>query len=445
MQEIVIIVVLAIANGIFAGTEIATISARRGRLQQAAEDGNAGAAAALKLQDDPNRFLSAVQVGITLIGTLNGVFAGATLSDRLASWLNTFPTIQPYAASLAQLVVVVLVTYLSLVLGELVPKRLAMQNAERVAMLMSRPMSFIAKLSTPMIALLTGSTNLLLRLFGRGNTTEERVTEEDIRQLVREGAEGGAVEPHEQEIIEQLFEASERTVRNIMTPRRDVYLVDGDDRLADVIDNLLDSGFSRFPVFEGQSDRIIGIAHVRDLLRLYRSRGDSAIVREAISPPIYVPENSPAMALMTTFRKTQRHMAIVIDELGSVAGVVSLEDLLEEIVGEIADEYDDAETPAVVKREDGSYLVDGVTEIDEIKELLDIDELPDEDSYRFDTLAGFVISLLGHIPTTGDIAKWGGWKFEVVDMDGLRIDKVLIRHEVPESSNPTETPSAPPK
>lgn len=434
MTEILIIVVLSLANGVFAATEIAMVSARRGRLEQRAEDGNAGAAVALKLQDDPNRFLSAVQVGITLIGTLNGVFAGATLSDTLNATLTPLPYVGPYAAPLAQALVVILVSYLSLVLGELVPKRLGLQSAEAVAALMARPMSFLARISTPVISVLTFSTDLLLRLIGRSTVGDDRVTEEDIRALVREGAEGGAVELQEQQFIESIFKFSDRAVRHIMTPRHDVEMVDADATLGEVLDDLLKSGYSRFPIYEESPDNIIGTVHVRDMLMLYRRQGEQALVREAVTPPLYVPENSRASALLATFRKGRRHMALVVSELGGIEGVVTLEDVLEEIVGEIGDEFDEIEAPPVVTREDGSMLAEGALNVDDVKHLLDEDELPDEDTYRFDTLAGFVISLLGKIPTTGDCVTWKGWRFEVIDMDGLRVDKVLISREVAEES-----------
>ncbi|NTW97323.1 MAG: HlyC/CorC family transporter [Oscillochloris sp.] len=429
MIELLIIVVLSLANGIFAATEIAMVSARRGRLEQRADDGSAGAAVALKLQDDPNRFLSAVQVGITLIGTLSGVFAGATLADQLAPNLQSLPYVGPYAIPLAQILVVILVSYLSLVLGELVPKRLALQSAEAVAAFMAPPMSFLARISTPVISVLSVSSDLILRILGRANVEEERVTEEDIRALVREGTEGGTVNLQEQQFIESIFKFSDRAVRHIMTPRHDVEMLDADATLAEVIDELLASGYSRFPIYEESPDAIIGTVHVRDLLLLYRRQGDQALVREALSPPLYVPENSRASVLLATFRKGRRHMALVVSELGGIEGVVTLEDVLEEIVGEIGDEFDEIEVPPVVTREDGSMLAEGSLNVDDLKRLLDEDDLPDEETFRFDTLAGFVISLLGKIPTTGEVTSWGGWRFEVIDMDGLRVDKVLISKE----------------
>jgi putative hemolysin len=428
--EIAIILVLILFNGIFAGTELAILGAKRGRLEQHAADGSGGAKAALKLQDDPNRFLSAVQVGITLIGILTGAFGGASIAAQIAPLLRTAPLIGPYADQAAFALVVLVITFLTLVFGELVPKRIALLKSEAYATLIAPPMTLIAQIASPVVALLSFSTQLVLRLIGLGNVPEAQVTEEDIKALVREGAAGGAVEPQEREIIESIFNFSDHAVRHIMTPRRDVEMVEADSTLGEVIDELLESGYSRFPVYEETPDQVIGIVHVRDLLVLYRSKGESAKVREVVSAPLYVPENSRASALLATFRKSRRHMAIVVSELGGIEGVVTLEDALEEIVGEIDDEFDDATSPPVVRREDGSLLVEGVFPIDDVKRLLEVEELPDEETYRFDTLAGFVISLLGHIPNTGDIAQWGGWRFEVVDMDGLRVDKVLIsQHE----------------
>lgn len=429
MTELLIIVALAVANGIFAGTELAMMTARRNRLEARAEMGHRGAAAALHLQDDPDRFLASVQVGITLIGTLSGVFAGATLTTQVQAWIDDVPALAPYGAVLAQALVVLIVTYISLVLGELVPKRLALQSAETIAALMSRPMTLIAQIATPVIWILSFSSNLILRILGRANVPEERVTEEDIKALVREGTEGGLVEPQEQQFIESIFNFTDRSVRSIMTPRRDVEMVEADATLGQVLDELLESGYSRFPVYEDSPDQVIGTAHVRDLLMLYRRQGEGARVREALSPPVYVPENSRASALLPTFRKSRRHMAIVVGELGGIEGVVTLEDVLEEIVGEIDDEFDEASAEPVVRREDGSLLAEGTLPIDEVKRLLDVDALPDEDTYRYDTLAGLVISLLGQIPSTGEVARWDGWRFEVIDMDVLRVDKVLISEE----------------
>lgn len=424
--EVLIILALILANGVFAGTELAILGAKRGRLEQHAADGSPGARAALRLQDDPNRFLSSVQVGITLIGVLTGAFGGATFASQLAPLLRELPYVGAYADPLALGLIVVLITYLTLVFGELVPKRIALLKSEAYATMIAPPMTMIARLASPLVGLLAFSTQLVLRLLGLGNAPEAYVTEEDIRALVREGTEDGSVALHEQEFIESIFKFSDRAVRHIMTPRRDVEMLEADATLAKVLDGLLESGYSRFPVYEESLDQVIGIVHVRDLLMLYRRQGGEAHVREVLAPPLYVPENSRASALLATFRKSRRHMAIVVGELGGIEGVVTLEDVLEEIVGEIDDEFDEASPEPVVRREDGSLLADGSLGIDEVKELLDVEELPDEETYRYDTLAGLVIALLGRIPATGDVVEWGVWRFEVIDMDGLRVDKVLI-------------------
>lgn len=424
--EVLIILALILANGVFAGTELAILGAKRGRLEQQADDGHLGARTALRLQDDPNRFLSTVQVGITLIGVLTGAFGGATFAAQLAPGLRELPYVGAYADQLALGLVVLAITYLTLVFGELVPKRIALLKSEAYATLIAPPLNLLSRLASPLVGLLSFSTQLILRLLGLGNAPEAHITEEDIRALVREGAEDGSVTLHEQEFIDSIFKFSDRAVRHIMTPRRDVEMLEGDASLGAVLDELLESGYSRFPVYEETPDQVIGIVHVRDLLMLYRRKGGEARVREVLAEPLYVPENSRASALLATFRKGRRHMAIVVGELGGIEGVVTLEDVLEEIVGEIDDEFDEASPEPVVRREDGSLLAEGSLGIDDVKSLLDVDELPDEDTYRYDTLAGLVIALLGRIPTTGDVVEWDVWRFEVVDMDSLRVDKVLI-------------------
>ncbi|GAB4118233.1 MAG: hemolysin family protein [Roseiflexaceae bacterium] len=421
-MEFLIILVLCLANGLFAATELAMVSARRGRLQQQADEGSRGAVAAMQLQDDTNRLLSTVQVGITLIGTLAGAFGGASIAESLAVVL--VPYLGPSAETISLVVVVAVVAYLQLVIGELVPKRLALQSAEGIAVMMARPMILLARISRPVIVLLTGSTELLLRLLGRGNTAASGVTEEDIRQIVREGAEGGALEPQEHAIIESVIRLGDRSVRQVMTPRHSLQAVEADEPIGQALDELLAIGFSRFPVYERQLDQVVGIAHVRDLLKLYRT-DPTCLVREAMRPALFVPESSRAAVLLATFRKHQQHMAVVVGELGTVEGVITLEDVLEEIVGEISDEYDEAEEELIVRRDDGSFLIAGLTPVDRVEHVLDLDQLPQDERYRFETLAGLILSLLGRMPRTGDSVAWEGWRFEVVDMDGLRIDKVL--------------------
>jgi putative hemolysin len=323
-------------------------------------------------------------------------------------------------------VVVVALTYLSLVVGELVPKRVALQHAEWVAMRMAAPMSVISRITQPLVSLLTWSTELILRLTGQHKFNAATVTEEDIRQMVREGVEDGALEPHEREIVENVFSLGDRSIRQVMTPRTDVYALEADSLLGDVVDDMLASGFSRAPVYEKDLDHVIGVVHGRDILRMVRNGELNVSVRSAMREALFVPEQGRAVSTLALFQKTQQHLAVVVGELGTVEGVITLEDIIEEIVGDIADEYDDAQSPHIVKREDGSFLVDGITPIDEVMTLTEL-EISDSDHAQYDTMAGYLLSILGNIPSTGDLTYAQGWKFEVVDMDGLRIDKILMQ------------------
>jgi putative hemolysin len=446
LLEIGVILLLILANGIFASAEMAIVSARSGRLQQLADQGNQGAMQALALRNDPHRFLSTVQIGITLIGALTGVFSGATIASRLSVMLADLPVIGPFAEQAAFFVVVAAIAYLSLVVGELVPKRLSLQSAEPVAMRLARTMLVLQKLSYPLVVLLGWSAEVLLTLLGRRDAAQASVTEEDIRQLVHEGAQEGSVDPQEERVIEGVFKLGERNVRQIMTPRVDVSALDADARVADILDEVIQIGYSRYPVYEESQDEIVGVVHVRDLLYHYRTHGEDAHVRDAMLPPTIVPEHARASLLLATFRRNQRHLAVVVSDLGSIEGVVTLEDVLEEIVGEIRDEHDEIESQAITVRDDGSLLVDGVLPIDRLKQRLGVEELPDEELYHYGTLAGFVLSLLGRIPEPGDSIHWGGWRFEVMDMDGLRIDKMLLDRETPDEDAAEEqeqqTPSS---
>jgi putative hemolysin len=432
MLELSIIIFLALLNGVFAGTETAMISARRGRLEQLAASGNLRADAAMHLQADPNRFLATVQVGITLIATISGVFGGASLAGTLAPLIGDIPLLAPYADTLALVLVIALITYLSLVLGELVPKRIALQNAEAIAALMARPMNVLAAASRPVIGLLTWSTETVLTLLGRREHSEEMVTEDDILYAVCEGADSGTVAPEERDIVELVFDLGDRSVRQIMTPRRDMYVLCADDILGAVIDDFIEQGYSRVPLYRENSDNIVGVVHARDILRGYRSGELDQPLSQLMHTPLFVPENSRAAALLPTFRKQQRHLALAVGELGGIEGLVTLEDVLEEIIGEINDEHDVQHDEAIIRRADGSFLAEGTLPIDRLKDLLQVEALPNEEEYRYDTLAGFVLSLLGQIPRSGQFAVWNAWRFEVVDMDGLRIDKVLIARQAPE-------------
>jgi putative hemolysin len=423
--EIGLIVFLVLLNGVFSGTELAMVSAKRGRLLLQAEEGSGGAQAALRFQEQPNRLLSTVQIGITLIGTIAGAYGGANIAGGLSPLIASVPAFASVADTLAFALVVVGITYLSLVLGELAPKRLALQSAEAIAVTMARPMEIIAAIARPVVAVLAWSTEGILRLLGRRTSDGSGVTEEDIRQLVREGAEEGVVEHEERQFIERVFDLGDRRIRQVMTPRRMVSVLDADDRLSEVLDGLLDAGYSRFPVYADRPDNIVGVAHVRDILRLYRVGDHAATIRDAMRTSLVVPESMRADDLLRLFRTSRQHLAIVVDELGSFEGIVTMEDVLEELVGDIADEYDEATEQWIVRRDDGSLLIDGQTPIDEALAALDIDATPEDDQGHYDTFAGFVLARFRRLPHAGEQVQWGSWCFEVVDMDGLRVDKVL--------------------
>ncbi|HEX6292385.1 MAG TPA: hemolysin family protein [Herpetosiphonaceae bacterium] len=429
--EFGLIVLLMIANGFFAASEIAVVSARRGRLQQRAEEGSTGAQTALDLAHEPNRFLATVQVGITLIGTFAAAFGGDVLSDPLSEALEPFAG--AYAHPIALTLVVLLLTYLSLILGELVPKRIALQQAEHIATAVAPTMRLISRIAAPVVWFLTISTEAVLRLLGRHQQEAEHVTEEDVLSLVREGTEGGTLEAAERDLIERVFDFTDATARSIMTPRTEIFAVPYELPFDQIVARVIESEYSRIPVYRGTPDTIEGVLYAKDILRATQGHADPPPqLAELIRPPVFVLEHQRISAVLQQFKQTRHHLALVIDEYGQIEGLITLEDVLEELMGDIADEYDEADT-MVVRRADGSFLVDGLLSYADAEHRLglppreDLAELP-----PFDTIAGLLLSLFEHIPTTGETVTLGDWYFEVVDMDGVRIDKVLIRSQGPQ-------------
>lgn len=423
--EIILIVVLIIANGVFAASEIAVVSARKGRLEQQAQLGSRGARTALELVETPSRFLSTVQVGITLFGTFAAVFGGASIVQVLTISIQTIPALTPYASAIAATIVALSISYLSLIVGELVPKRLALQNAENVAATVAPLMYWLARLASPVVSFLTFSTEIVLRLLGRSNVAETPVTEDDIMALVREGAAEGTVAASEQAVIHNVFKFSDRTVRSLMRPRTQITAIDIDTPPQEVLHTITESGYSRIPVYEESLDHVIGILYAKDLLAAW-GRPEALDLRKLLRPPVYVLESQRAAQAFQHLKQTHTALAIVLDEYGQIAGVMSMEDMLEELVGDISDEYDDVDE-SIVRREDGSYLVDGLTPFADFHERLHLP--PADDLVRehgFETLAGFLLTLIGRIPAVGDSVRWEGYSFEIVDMDGRRIDKVLV-------------------
>ncbi|PIG91353.1 hemolysin family protein [Gloeocapsopsis sp. IPPAS B-1203] len=421
--EILIIFLLIVANGIFAMSEIAVVSSRKARLQQLANEGNAKARAALKLAESPNNFLSTVQVGITLIGVLTGAFGGATIATNLANYLQQIPGLAPYSQAIALAIVVLTITYLSLIIGELVPKRLALHSPERIAANIAMPMRTIAAMVSPAVYFLSASTDFVLRILGIGPSTEPLVTEEEIKVLIEQGTEAGTFEVAEQDMVERVFRLGDRPVSALMTPRPEIVWLDLEDSLEANRHRIIDGGHSRFPVCQGGLDNVLGIVPVSDLLARCLSNQPLDLT-VSLRQPVFVPESTRGLKVLEMFKQTGTHIALVVDEYGVIQGLVTLNDILIEIVGDVPSD-DNQEEPQAVQREDGSWLLDGMLSIDEFFELFAIKEIPAEHRGSYQTLGGFVITHLGRIPTASDYFEWQGMRIEVVDMDGNRVDKVL--------------------
>jgi putative hemolysin len=435
LLETLIIFLLLVINGIFAMSEIAVVSSRKPRLQQRAEDGEKGAQAALALSESPGRFLSTVQIGISLVGVLAGAFGGATLSEKLAELLARVPRLAPYADGIALFIVVLLITYFSLVIGELIPKRVAMNNPEQIATRIARPMNMLSRLTAPLGSLLTFSTEVGIRLLGIRPSGEPQVTEDEVRVMVEEGTRVGVFEAVEQNMIEGIFRLSDRRVDAILTPRTEIVWLDLEEPFAENLRRVLASEHSSFPVGQGSLDNIQGVLRSRDLLGALAAQTDEIDLRALVQPPVLVLESTPAFNLLEEFRRSRQHMALVIDEYGGLLGLVTLSDLMTSIVGEMpgAGEHSGLQ---VTRREDGSWLMDGLLPVDELKEILDIDHLPAEERVGYQTLGGFVMSQLGSVPNPGQYFTCCGYRFEVVDMDGRRVDKVLVLSELANADKP---------
>jgi len=425
--EILFIFILILCNGFFAMSEIALVSARKVRLEQHAEEGDKGAKTALELTHSTSKLLSAVQIGITLVSMLTGVFGGATLAERLTTVLANIPWLTKYASPISLTIVVLITTYFSLVLGELIPKKLALNNPERIASRVSGFMRFISWLTSPLIQLLSASTELGMRILGVKPSLEPPITEEEIKVLIDQGTQVGVFGEAEQDMVEGVFRLNDRSINAIMTPRTEINWLDLNDSKEQILQQVLESPYSRFPVAKGSLDNVIGILNAKDLLEKHLT-GTSYDIQELVQKPLFVPENTQAVRVLEMERESGVHEALVIDEYGGVLGFVTLFDVLETIIGDLSS-LDNKGEAEIVRREDGSYLLDGLLPIDEFKDLFDIDELPEEEKVGFQTVGGFIINQLGSIPTTGQRFQWQGLRFEVVDMDQHRVDKVLVSRD----------------
>jgi putative hemolysin len=422
LPEVLILLLLILANGLFAMAEIAIVSARKARLQQRAEEGDAGARKALELANEPTRFLSTVQIGITLIGTLAGAFGGATLAAEIARPLRTVPGLAASADAISLFVVVVGIAYLSLVLGELAPKRLGLGHAERIAALLARPMAALARLAAPLVSLLSLSTGFVLRILRVHPSEEPPVTEEEVRILIDTGREAGVFEPSEQELVENVFRLGDRRVSALATPHTELVRLDADAPAQANWEKIAASPYVHFPVYRDHPDNVLGLVSVKALWNELIA-GRQPVLTEHLEQPLFVPESTPALHVLGRLRRTGVQVALVLDEYGAIMGLVTLFDLLEGLVGEIADIGE--ETPDIAQRSDGSWLVDGLLPIDAFEDYFDVPIQPDEEK-DYQTVGGFVMMQLGHVPVVGDRFEWRGLAFEVVDMDQLRVDKLLV-------------------
>lgn len=430
--EILFIFVLILINGFFSMSELALLSSRKVRLEQRADDGDKGAKSALELLKSSSHLLSAVQIGITLVGIFTGALGGATLAERLTVWLAKVPWLVPYAGGISIVLIVIVTTYLSLVVGELIPKRIAMNNPEKIASQVSGFMKFLSKAMSPIVRLLAASTDLGLKLLGMSPSKEPPITEDEIKVLIEQGTQVGVFDAVEQDMVEGVFRLNDRSINAIMTPRTEIEWLDANDTPEQLLKQIMSSSHSRFPVAQSSLDNVVGILNAKDVLEKFVTNTPFNLL-DMVSKPIWVPENTPAMRMLEMVREGGTHEVMIVDEYGGLQGMATLFDILESIVGEIpsADESSESE---IIIREDGSYLLDGLLPIDELKEILDVDELPEEDKVGYQTVGGFVMNQIGSIPTTGQHFHLLNYRFEVVDMDDRRVDKVLLsKYDTPKS------------
>ena len=428
--EIALIFVLLLCNGLFAMTEIAIVSSRRGVLLARAEAGNKGAARALELADSPNRFLSTVQIGITLVGIFAGAYSGASLSARLAGLLHF---LGPAANEVSFALVIGTLTFLSLVIGELVPKRLAMQYPEAIASVMSGPMSSLSRVASPFVSLLSWSTSHLLRLCGVKESEESKLSREEFKVLIREGMVAGGIEHAESRMMEGVLGFEKLDVYDIMIPRPKMIWIERDERHADVWPRIVKSTQGFFPVYQEQRDNLVGVVSVKDCYAQLAA-GIEVRFQNLMQPPLLVPEVQKASLLLEDFRRTGHHAAFVVDEFGGVIGMVTLIDLMEAIVGDVPSKEERLTMP-IKQRRDGSWLIDGLFEIEKLETFLKGFHPPEGAGDEYQTLAGWFSQRLARVPTEGDIIEEGDWRFEIMDMDGIRVDKVLAL-KIPKAGAP---------
>ena len=436
-MNVLLLLCLIVLNGLFAMSEIALLTSRKTRLQRLADDGDAAAEAALRLNQDPTRFLSTVQIGITFIGILNGVVGEAALGIPLAELLVRLGMERHVSSVLATGLVVAGITYVSIVIGELVPKRLAQKNAEGIARAFARPLAFLSAVSRPFVNLLSFSTDLILRGLGRSEPDSGGITEEDIEEMLTEGSEAGVIEKQEKNMVRNVFRLDDRQIVSLMTPRHDIVWIDLAQPYQDNLETIIASDYSHFPVCRGGMHDILGVIPAKRLLkRILQHEPQERLLGELL-PAVFVPESLTGMKLLEQFRESGVQMVFVVDEYGEILGLVTVQDVLEALTGEFRPR--DPEDVRAVQRRDGSWLLDGLLPVQELKDVLGLKNVPEEDKGHYHTLSGMMMWLIGKIPRPGDSAEWLGWNLEVVDLDGNRIDKVLASR-LPETAGQGQLP-----
>lgn len=419
-MEVFILLLLIFLNALFTMSEIALVSARKTRLESQANKGDLKARVALELIDNPEKFLSTAQIGITLVSILTGVYSGEKFGAQLKPVLEEFEAIKPYAGTIATTIVVILVTFLSIIFGELIPKKFGLLRAEKISRLVAGPMNLLSKIVYPIVWLLSGVTNIIFKIFNIKKPTDSAVTEEEIKAMITEGSEHGSIEEGEKEIIERVFHLGDRNITSLMTHRTDIVWLDINDTVQHVKDKLHDIVFSTYPVCEGSIDDIKGLVYVKDLVKA----SADTVLKKLLKPALFVPENNKSYQLLEKIKTAKIHACFIVNEYGTLEGMITLNDIMEAIVGDVPqtgqEEYE------IIKREDGSFLVDAQIQFYDFLSYFDKADWMNEGEHEFDTLAGFVLHELEHIPVTGETFDWKDFHFEIIDMDGQRIDKIMV-------------------
>ncbi|GAB3053873.1 CNNM domain-containing protein [Stenotrophomonas tumulicola] len=424
MFEFIIVIALILLNGFFAMSEMSVMTSRKSRLKQMANSSKR-AARALELSEKPENFLSTVQIGITLIGVLTGLFGGEAIGEAIAAWIHELAPAFAYASGVGKTLAVALITFLTLIFGELVPKRVAITRSEDIAGLVALPMGWLARIAAPGVWLLSHTTRLVLRVLGLGKDEAASVSEEEIRMLVAESHEAGVIDAHERDMMNRVMRLGDRTADSLMTPRNRIAWLDTQGVLEKNLEIMSENEFSRYPVYRDNDSEVVGILEVKSLATRM-ARGDHALFQN-LREVLYVSESTHAMKLLEIFREEQQSMALVVDEYGEIQGLVTISDLMGAVVGRLQAVENADEDALVVTREDGSLLVDGSLPVDDLRELLGTNDLPDAEEGDYYTLAGMCIHFFGRIPHAGEYFDWAGWRIEVIDLDGARVDKLLLR------------------